>query len=105
VDFAAVVDQLRSWCDQQVVVVVEPDHSVMHGRLHELDSTGTDGVLFALEHPDRKTTGVAVALFRDAFQDARVDAADGALHVRQGRMEIIVTPGSQGGTGAPAPDR
>jgi hypothetical protein len=83
--------------------VVEPDHSVMRGRLHELDSTGTDGVLFALDHPSRKTTGVAVALFRDAFNDARLDPADGALHVRQGRMEIIVTP--QGETAARAPAR
>jgi hypothetical protein len=100
VDFTAAVDQLRTWCDHPVVVVVEPDHSVMHGRLHELDSTGTDGVLFALDHPERKTTGVAFALFGDAFQEARVDPADGALHVRQGRMEIIVTP-----TAAPAPAR
>lgn len=91
VDFPAAVDQLRSWCDQPVVVVVEPDHSVMHGRLHELDSTGTDGVLFALDHPERKTSGVAVALFGDAFHQAHVDPADGALHVLQGRMEIIVT--------------
>jgi hypothetical protein len=55
-DFTAAVDQLRRWRDQQVVVVVEPDHSVMHGRLHELDSPGTEGVLFALDHPDRKST-------------------------------------------------
>lgn len=102
-DFAAAVDQLRGWCDRQVVVVVEPDHSVMHGRLHELDSTGTEGVLFALDHPDRKTTGVAVALFGDAFREAYVDPADGALHVLQGRMEIIVTP--RGETAAPAPAR
>jgi hypothetical protein len=100
-EFAAVVDQLRSWADQHVVVVLEPDHSVMEGRLHELDSTGTDGALFALDHPDRKTTGVAVALFRDAFHEARLDK-DGALRVLQGRIEIIVTPG---GTAARSPDR
>ena len=89
-DFAGAVDQLRSWAGEHVVVVLEPDHSVMEGRLHELDSTGTDGALFALAHPDRRTTGVAVALFRDAFQEARLE--DGALHVVQGRIEIIVTP-------------
>jgi hypothetical protein len=104
-DFPAAVDQLRRWRDRHVVVVVEPDHSVMQGRLHELDSTGTDGVLFALDRPDRKTTGVAVALFGDAFQEARLDPADGALHVLQGRMEIIVTPDRQDGTGARGPDR
>ena len=101
VDFSAVVDQLRDWTDEHVVVVLEPDHSVMEGRLHELDSTGTDGALFALEHPSRKTTGVAVALFRDAFREARLQ--DGALHVLQGRIEIIVTP--QGETAARSPDR
>lgn len=96
------VDQLRSWVGEHVVVVLEPDHSVMEGRLHELDSTGTDGALFALDHPDKKTSGVAIALFRDAFQTAVLDA-DGALHVRQGRIEIIVT--RQGETAAPAPGR
>jgi hypothetical protein len=102
VDFTAAVDQLRSWADQPVVVVLEPDHSVMEGRLHELDSTGTDGALFALRHPSHKTTGVAVALFRDAFREARLE--DGALHVLQGRVEIIVTP-QQAGTAARSPDR
>jgi hypothetical protein len=102
VDFTAAVDQLRSWADEPVVVVLEPDHSVMEGRLHELDSTGTDGVLFALRHPSRRTTGVAVALFRDAFREARLDA--GALHVLQGRIEIIVTP-QVAGTAAPPPGR
>jgi hypothetical protein len=92
---------LRSWVDEHVVVVLEPDHSVMEGRLHELDSTGTDGALFALDHPDRKTTGVALALFHDAFQEARL--VDGALHVVQGRIEIVVTP--QGETADPAPAR
>lgn len=101
-DFPEAVDQLRAWCGEHVVVVLEPDHSVMEGRLHELDSTGTDGALFALDHPDRKTSGVAIALFENAFHQARVDP-DGALHVHQGRIEIIVTP--QGGTAAPEPGR
>jgi len=92
VQFEQAVDQLRSWVDAYVVVVLEPDHSVMEGRLHELDSTGTDGALFALDHPSRKTTGVAIALFENAFHEARLDPATGALHVHQGRIEIIVTP-------------
>jgi hypothetical protein len=91
VDFPAVVDQLRAWCDQHVVVILEPDHSVMEGRLYELDSTGTAGALFALDHPDKKTSGVALALFADAFQDAHVDTTSGALHVHQGRVEVIVS--------------
>jgi hypothetical protein len=102
-EFAAAVDQLRSWADRHVVVVLEPDHSVMEGRLHELDSTGTDGALFALDHPDRKTTGVAVALFGDAFRGAHVDPEDGALHVLQGRIEIIVR--TQDETADPGPGR
>lgn len=102
VEFAEVVDQLRGWAGEHVVVVLEPDHSVMEGRLHELDSTGIDGVLFALDHPDKKTSGVALALFRDAFHTAELDAA-GALHVSQGRIEIIVT--QPGETAAPAPGR
>ncbi len=101
VDFAAAVDQLRNWAGRHVVVVLEPDHSVMEGGLRELDSSGTAGVLFALDHPHKRTTGVAVALFADAFQAARMDA--GALRVRQGRVEIIVTP--SGETAARAPGR
>lgn len=100
-DFDAAVDQLRSWCNRPVTVVLEPDHSVMSGRLEELDSTGTDGALFAVASADRPTTGVAVALFRDAFASARLE--EGALRVRQGRVEIIVLP--RGGTEAPAPGR
>jgi hypothetical protein len=100
-DFDAAVTQVRVWCDREVVVVLEPDHSVMEGRLHEIDSTGLDGALFAVASATRPTTGVAVALFRDAFNDAQMDA--GALHVRQGRVEIIVRP--QGETAARAPGR
>jgi hypothetical protein len=100
-DFDAVVAQVRSWCEQPVEVVLEPDHSVMSGRLHELDSTGLDGALFALAHAARTTTGVAVALFRDAFASAELDA--GVLRVQQGRIEISVRPLDE--TGARTPVR
>ncbi|HWV85360.1 MAG TPA: hypothetical protein VNZ62_07930 [Capillimicrobium sp.] len=100
-DFEAALNQLRMWCDRPVTVVVEPDHSVMHGRLRELDSTGTDGAMFAVDREDRPTTGVAVALFRDAFASARLEGS--ALYVEQGRMEIIVL--DREGTGAPEPAR
>jgi hypothetical protein len=100
-EYAAAVDQLRRWRDEDVVVVIEPDHSVMSGRLHELDSTGTDGALFAVDNPQRKTSGVAIALFRDAFAEASLDPKDGSLHVHQGRVEIIVR--RQRETAAPPP--
>jgi hypothetical protein len=104
-DFDAVVAQVRGWCLQPVVVVLEPDHSVMPGVLHELDSAGIDGALFAVADPtarDARPTGIAIALFRDAFVSAEI-ADDGALHVRQGRIEIIVT--RQDASAAPPPGR
>lgn len=100
-DFEAALNQLRMWCDRPVTIVVEPDHSVMEGRLRELDATGIDGAMFAVDHPQRRTTGVAVALFRDAFGSARLE--DGVLTIRQGRMEIIVL--DRAGREAPAPAR
>lgn len=100
-EFDAVVAQVRSWCDRSVVVLLEPDHSVMSGRLYEIDSTGLDGALFAVDHDERTTTGIAVALFRDAFVGATL--ADGALTIGQGRIEIIVRP--QDEPAAPAPGR
>jgi hypothetical protein len=78
----------------------------MPGILHELDSGGIDGALFALADPARpgaEPTGVAAALFRDAFQSARLDDADGAVHLLQGRIEIIVRPAPA--REAPPPDR
>ncbi len=87
-EFDAVVAQVRSWCDRPVEVVLEPDHSVMSGRLYEIDSTGLDGALFAVDHDERTTTGIAVALFHDAFRGASF--ADEVLRVEQGRIEIII---------------
>jgi hypothetical protein len=103
-DFDAVVEHVRGWCRQPVVVVLEPDHSVMPGVLHEIDASGIDGALFAVADPDdprARPTGVAIALFRDAFVSG--DVRDGTLHVHQGRVEIIVTP--QDASAARTPDR
>jgi hypothetical protein len=103
-EFDAAVAQVRSWCDQPVEVILEPDHSVMSGRLYEIDSTGLDGALFAVDHVERTTTGVAVALFRDAFVDAAF--ADDVLRLQQGRIEIIVRPLDPAtGTAAPSSGR
>jgi len=104
-DFDAVVAQVRAWCAQPVVVVLEPDHAVMPGVLHEIDGAGIDGALFAVADaadPQARPTGIAIALFRDALVEARL-RADGALHVRQGRFEIIVR--RQDASAARLPDR
>ena len=74
-----VVALLRSWEDEAVIVELEPDGTVMEGRLAERDSTGIDGVLFTLS-----TSGVAVALFRDSVDSASYDGDQ--LVVEQGRI-------------------
>jgi len=85
------VTALRSWVGAEAVVELEPDGTVMDGRLVELDPAGIDGALFGLSQDDperRETTGVAVALFRDGV-DA-VEWREGALVVRQGKMTVTV---------------
>jgi hypothetical protein len=96
-DYDAAVAWVRSRLGLPVVVVLEPDHSVMPGVLHELDSSGMDAVAFAVgdpARPDVRPTGMAAVLFRDAFETAAV-SSDGALHVRQGRVEVIVRPATE----------
>ena len=95
-DFDGAVATLRSWQDRPVTVVLEPDHSVMEGPLREIDSVGVDGVMFSVS-----PSGVAVALFRDAFAGATLE--EGTLRIRQGRVEVVVTP--RDGTEAPPPGR
>jgi hypothetical protein len=85
------VSMLRSWESEDVVVELEPEGTVMSGRLAELDSAGIDGALFALstKEPGRRdTTGVAIALFRDGVSAA--ECTDGVLVVHQGRMTVTV---------------
>ena len=86
-----VVAVLRSWRGTAVVVELEPDGTVMSGRLAERDSAGIDGALFSLAQDEpgrRETTGVAIALFRDGVRSAERRAD--ALIVRQGRMTVTV---------------
>jgi len=86
VGFEEVVARLHAWLGEAVVIVLEPDGTVMRGRLEERDSAGIDGALFGLSGQ----SGVALALFSDAVDVAA--ERDGALLVRQGRVEIRVTP-------------
>jgi hypothetical protein len=82
---------LRSWVGAAVVVELEPEGTVMHGRLAERDSAGIDGALFSLSRDDpdqRETTGVAVALFRDGVSSAAYDGD--RLVVEQGRVTVKV---------------
>ncbi len=85
------VSTLRSWEAEEVVVELEPEGTVMEGRLAELDSVGIDGALFALSRGPaarRDTTGVAIALFRDGVTTA--EHTDDVLVVHQGRMTVTV---------------
>jgi hypothetical protein len=86
---------LRSWETTPVVVELEPDGTVMHGRLAELDAAGIDGALFCLTATpgERATTGVAIALFRDSVRSA--EHRDGALVVEQGRVTLTVRPAGE----------
>src|SRR3954463_11237093 len=82
---------LRSWVGAPVVVELEPEGTVMDGRLAERDSAGIDGALFSLSREDaaqRETTGVAIALFRDSLRSAERHGDE--LVVEQGRMTVRV---------------
>jgi hypothetical protein len=85
------VEVLRGWESAAVVVELEPEGTVMEGRLTELDAAGIDGALFALSRDApglRDTTGVAIALFRDGV--SRTELQAGTLVVHQGRMTVSV---------------
>jgi hypothetical protein len=78
---------LRAWAGELVEVCLEPEGTVMHGRLEEREGAGAGEALFALA--GEGLTGVAVALFRDGVRTA---ARDGdALVVEQGRVTLTVT--------------
>jgi hypothetical protein len=78
---------LQAWTGTDVVVRLDPEGTVMAGRLTELDPAGIDGALFAVDGD--RLTGVAVALFRDGVDSAAVEGD--RLVVRQGRMTVTVT--------------
>jgi hypothetical protein len=88
--FEDAVALLRGWIGAHVVVRLDPDESVMRGRLRELEQPGLDGAAFALadEVAGVPPTGVAIALFRDAARTLRSDAD--VLVVEQGRVRITV---------------
>jgi hypothetical protein len=91
VGYDEAVEVLRGWTAQPVVVEMQPEGTVMRGRLVERDASGIDGALFAVSDPargGRDTTGVAIALFRDGVEAATLDGDD--LVVRQGRMTLTV---------------
>jgi hypothetical protein len=77
---------LRGWLGDDVVVELEPEGTVMRGRLSELDAAGVDGALFALDR--ERTSGVALALFRDGVTAAGRE--DDRLVVRQGAVTATV---------------
>jgi hypothetical protein len=78
---------LRSWSGEAVVVRLDPEGTVLAGRLSELDSAGIDGALFGLD--SERLTGVAFAHFRDGVRAAGGDAHE--LVVEQGRVTVTVT--------------
>jgi hypothetical protein len=86
-DFDAAVAVLRGWLGQPVTVELEPEGTRMAGRLSEIDATGTDGALFAVDA--EHLSGVAVALFRDGVDAVRHE--DDALVVQQGLVTVTVT--------------
>jgi len=85
--FDAAVAVLRGWLGRDVDVALEPEGTRMSGRLSELDSTGTDGALFALDA--QQLSGVAVALFRDGVDSVRHEGD--TLVVAQGQVTVTVT--------------
>jgi hypothetical protein len=89
--FDEAVATLRSWLGEPVTIVLEPDGTVMHGMLSELDAAGVDGAMFAVD-ADHTARGVAVTLFRDSVDSSAVQ--DGELVVQQGRVTVRVRPGA-----------
>jgi hypothetical protein len=89
-DFETAVGVLRDWAGAPVVVRLDPDGSVMRGRLREIDATGLGGAAFALADDDGGVppTGVALALFRDTART--LAAGERELVVEQGRVRITV---------------
>jgi hypothetical protein len=88
VGFDEAVAVLRSWIGEQVVVVLEPEGTVMRGALAESAADGGGSALFRLE--GEGLTGVAIALFADGVRDATLTGRD-ELVIRQGRMTVRVT--------------
>lgn len=90
--FEDAVAVLRSWLGEPATVVLEPEGTVMDGVLSELDGGGPESAMFAVDA--EHTSGVAIALFRDAI--GAVDTPrEGELVIHQGRMTVRVTCGGR----------
>lgn len=85
--FDDAVAVLRSWVSEPVVVRLEPEGTVMRGRLSERGSHSSEEALFAVDVGH--LTGVAVALFGDGVRSS-VRAGD-ELVIQQGRVTLTVT--------------
>ena len=84
--YDAAVAVLRGWIGRAVLVSLEPEGTRMAGRLSELDATGADSALFAVDA--EHLSGVAVALFRDGVDTIRHEGD--RLVVDQGRVTVTV---------------
>lgn len=84
--FDDAVAVLRSWLGTEVVVVLEPEGTVMRGALAEIDAEPSTAMFTV---GGDRLTGVAIALFADGVRDAALD--DGELVIHQGRMTVRVT--------------
>ena len=84
--FDELLGALRGWLGERVVIELEPEGTELRGRLTELDSAGVDGALFAVDA--ERTTGVALALFRDGVRAAWRDGD--RLVARQGEVTATV---------------
>jgi len=86
--FDEAVTVLDGWLGEAVVLTMLPEGTTLRGRLTTIDAAGIDGALFGLAGGDGAASGVALALFRDAYASAQL--VDGELSVRQGQMLLRV---------------
>ena len=86
--FDDVVDLMRSWLGERVVLTILPEGTVLAGTLTAHDAAGIDGALYGLDDGDGAPSGVALALFRDAFASGRLE--DRELVVVQGQMVLRI---------------
>ena len=76
---------LRSWLGEEVVVVLEPEGTVMRGALGEREA-GDGSAMFTVD--EQQLSGIAIALFADSVDEASVIGDE--LVVRQGRVTVRV---------------
>jgi len=86
--FDETVAVLDGWLGKPVALTTLPEGTTLRGRLTTIDAAGIDGALFGLADGDGAPSGIALALFRDAFASARLEGAELAVH--QGQMVLLV---------------